>query len=127
MTTHTRVYDTHDQAMAAVARLHNAGIVDEAVGLLLPRREAAVKTDTSAGTTAVGSGLGAVIGGGAGMLAGAGLLTGVGMMAIPGAGSFVAAGWLASTLAGLVAGATEIIDAANDVTLTIWGAPRLRA
>lgn len=50
-----------------------------------------------------GAGDGAMAGGALG--AGAGLLAGLGMLAIPGLGPIVAAGWLASTGAGLAAGA----------------------
>jgi uncharacterized membrane protein len=49
--------------------------------------------------TAKGAGIGAALGGTAGLLAGLGLL------AIPGLGPVVAAGWLASTAAGAAAGA----------------------
>ena len=61
--------------------------------------------------TATGATLGAVAGGGAGLLAG------LGMMAIPGVGPVVAAGWLAATLAGAAAGAASggIIGALTEI------------
>ena len=46
-----------------------------------------------------GAGIGAIVGGGVG------LLTGLGLLAIPGVGPLVAAGWLATTLAGAATGA----------------------
>src|SRR6202045_1264027 len=55
--------------------------------------------DRSEGT-GTGAGIGATIGGATGLLAGLGLL------AIPGLGPVVAAGWLASTALGALAGGT---------------------
>ncbi|TBW40354.1 hypothetical protein EYW49_04000 [Siculibacillus lacustris] len=100
MTTHTRLYDTHDQAMAAIERLHVAGIEDDAIGLVSPQTEDRLGSEEDTiGAATTGSGIGAVLGGGAGVLAG------VGLMAIPGLGPVVAAGWLAATLTGVLAGA----------------------
>ena len=54
--------------------------------------------DDRAEAAAAGGGVGAAVGGTAG------LLTGLGLMAIPGVGPVVAAGWLVTTLAGAAAG-----------------------
>src|SRR3954452_21266988 len=55
--------------------------------------------DDRAEAAGTGAGVGTAIGGAAGLLAGLGIL------AIPGLGPVVAAGWLASTVAGMAVGA----------------------
>jgi hypothetical protein len=82
-----------------VSALEAAGIPSSEISLLANRyvsEEYADGDDVS--ETARGAGIGAVVGGTAGLLAGLGLL------AIPGLGPIVAAGWLASTAAGAAAG-----------------------
>jgi hypothetical protein len=99
MQTITKVYDRHEQARQAVSALEAAGIPSSEISLLANRyvsEEYADVDDVS--ETARGAGIGAVVGGTAGLLAGLGLL------AIPGLGPIVAAGWLASTAAGAAAG-----------------------
>lgn len=103
----SRLYDSYDNAIAAVRALSAAGIRDTDVSVISNRtdedgdpiidRDRDGVDDTTEATT-TGAGIGATLGGAAGLLAG------LGLMAIPGLGPVVAAGWLASTAAGAVAG-----------------------
>lgn len=100
MQTITKVYGTYNKARNAVVDLESAGIPMDNISVLANEKgrqeyENDVDQETEAGT---GAGLGAVVGGAAG------LLTGLGLLAIPGLGPVVAAGWLASTALGVVAG-----------------------
>jgi len=116
MRTITRLFDTHDHALAAVRDLEAAGFRHEDVSILAnnaegrygtPEKAAEVRADMRAdaveegGETGAGVGatLGTVLGGGAGLAAG------LGALAIPGVGPVVAAGWLVATLTGAGAGA----------------------
>jgi hypothetical protein len=101
MTTQWRLYDTYGDATEAVRRLEQAGIPQGEITIIGHGDVARPQSDRSATLTgtAAGSGIGGVVGGGAGLMAAAG------MLAIPGIGPVVAAGWLATTLAGIVAGA----------------------
>ena len=110
------MFDDYQAATKAVQRLKSAGIPSDDISIVGGNQEmrsgsAPLSTDegSAAGT---GAATGAVIGGGAGLLAGLGLL------AIPGLGPVVAAGWLASTLAGAAVG-----TAAGGLIggLTEWG------
>jgi hypothetical protein len=110
----SRLYDSYDNARAAVRDLEAAGIAhsdisiiasnadnwytDERKATTYPDRDLDGKDDRAEAAGA-GAGLGAAAGGVAGLLAG------LGVMAIPGVGPVVAAGWLVSTLAGAGAGA----------------------
>jgi hypothetical protein len=110
----SRLYDSYDNARAAVRDLEAAGIAhsdisiiasnadnwytDEHKATTYPDRDLDGKDDRAEAAGA-GAGLGAAAGGVAGLLAG------LGVMAIPGVGPVVAAGWLVSTLAGAGAGA----------------------
>ena len=100
MKTATRVYDSFVHASAVVRKLNVVGIPDDDISMIANR---GATTDHEVGDTATGAapgvGLGATVGGGAGLLAGLGLL------AIPGLGPVVAAGWLASLLVGAGVGA----------------------
>jgi len=99
MRTITRVYDTHAQARQAVADLEAAGIPTSDISLLANKYVSEKYADVDdVSEAATGAGIGAVVGGAAGLLAGLGLL------AIPGLGPVVAAGWLASTALGAAAG-----------------------
>ncbi len=101
----TALYDTYPQAEAAVRRLEAAGLPHADISIAANRsgvgdlaadeRRDEGATGTDAG---VGAGLGAIIGGGGGLLAGLGLI------AIPGVGPVIAAGWLVSTVVGAAAG-----------------------
>jgi hypothetical protein len=112
-TTISRLYNSYAEAQEAVRSLEAAGVKHNDISILasnadkwysgdrkadtFPDRDLDGKDDrTEAGRT--GAGLGAAIGGTAGLLAG------LGLMAIPGVGPVVAAGWLVSTLTGAVAG-----------------------
>jgi hypothetical protein len=110
----SRLYDSYDNARAAVRDLEAAGVAhsdisiiasnadnwytDERKATTYPDRDLDGKDDRAEAAGA-GAGLGAAAGGVAGLLAG------LGVMAIPGVGPVVAAGWLVSTLAGAGAGA----------------------
>ncbi len=99
MQTITKVYDSHTQARDAVKALEEAGIASSQISLLANKSVSEKYDDVDkASSTATGAGIGAVVGGSAGLLAGLGLL------AIPGVGPIVAAGWLAATAAGALTG-----------------------
>ena len=99
MQTITKVYDRHEQARQAVSELEAAGIASSDMSLLANKHVSAQHADVDdASIAAAGAGIGAVVGGTAGLLAG------IGLLAIPGLGPVVAAGWLASTALGAVAG-----------------------
>ena len=99
MQTITKVYDRHEQARQAVSELEAAGIASSDISLLANKHVSAQYADVDdVSKAAAGAGIGAVVGGTAGLLAG------IGLLAIPGLGPVVAAGWLASTALGAVAG-----------------------
>lgn len=100
MQTITHVYDTYQLAADAVRELEAARIPSDRISIVTSDEEAKVGDVVNAGETeaAPAAGFGAVIGGAVG------LLTGLGVMAIPGVGPVVAAGWLATTALGAVAG-----------------------
>ena len=100
MQTITKVYETYDKARSAVADLETAGIPMADISVLANQEASQGYDDDADQETEAGpgAGLGAVVGGTAG------LLTGLGLLAIPGLGPVVAAGWLATTALGAVAG-----------------------
>lgn len=100
MRTVTRLFDDYDQARRAVGALENAGFSSSDVSLVSRYNDSGELTDDSSAAAT-----GATIGGMAG--AGAGILTALGVIAIPGIGPLVAAGVLATTLAGAAAGAAS--------------------
>ncbi|TCL66449.1 general stress protein [Rhizobium sp. BK251] len=102
MRTITGLYDSYDDAKAAVRALEAAGVPSDHISIVT-NKASGIDVEGQGSRAAEGAGTGAGIGavaGGAG-----GLLTGLGMLAIPGVGPVVAAGWLAATAAGAVAGA----------------------
>ncbi|KQV82150.1 general stress protein [Rhizobium sp. Root1220] len=102
MRTITGLYDSYDDAKAAVKALEDAGVSSDDISIVTNKANG-VDAEGQGNRATEGAGTGAGIGavaGGAG-----GLLTGLGMLAIPGVGPVVAAGWLAATAAGAVAGA----------------------
>lgn len=102
----TRLYDSYDDAKAAVNALETAGVPHGDISLVSNAADYADPEATQANTseaTATGGGTGATLGTVLG--GGAGLLAGLGMLAIPGVGPIVAAGWLVATLAGAGVGA----------------------
>src|SRR5262245_43602514 len=98
MKTVCKVYDSYSQARATVDALEKAGMSDADISIVANKYVSAEHADVDeVSGAAKGAGIGGAIGGGAGLLAGLGLL------AIPGIGPVVAAGWLASTAAGVAA------------------------
>lgn len=111
------LFDSYDDAAAAVRKIEAAGVPHSDVSIVannegdrysghVAGRDAthsdATHSDTahkSADGAGAGASVGTVLGGGAGLLAGLGLL------AIPGVGPVVAAGWAVATLAGAGVGA----------------------
>jgi len=115
----TAMFDSYDEAADAVRQLKSAGINEADISLVGGNQEDRQRSNYSNSTEASeetpsdagkGAAVGAALGGGAGLLAG------LGMLAIPGLGPVVAAGWLASTLLGTVAGAATggLIGALTD-------------
>jgi hypothetical protein len=113
----TRLYDDHASAERAVRDLEAAGVPHKDLSIMSSNTDSWYKggrTTTTGGRidrdhdgiddraegAGTGAGIGAAVGGAAGLLAGLGLL------AIPGLGPVVAAGWLASTGLGALAGGT---------------------
>src|SRR5688572_2144750 len=98
------MFDSFEAASAALDELMANGIPEQDLGVIRPgdksgRAPGKVagkkdRGDKAGAGAAAGAGTGAIVGGAAGLVAG---LAGV---AIPGLGPMVAAGWLASTLAG---------------------------
>src|SRR5947207_15108738 len=117
----SRLYNNYDDARAAIRNLEAAGVRSNDISVVASNADNWYSHDRKASTypdrdldgrddraeaAGAGAGVGATVGGVAGLLAG------LGMMAIPGIGPVVAAGWLASTLAGAAAG----------VSLEVWWA-----
>ncbi|OYZ88927.1 MAG: hypothetical protein B7X99_20590 [Rhizobiales bacterium 17-65-6] len=123
-TTVTALYDSQDDAVAAVRALQMAGIARDAISIIAKSADAPPQgaADQEHGDqehaeqehadrehadhlaevihdAGAGAGIGAGIGGAGGLLAG------LGMIAIPGIGPVLAGGWLLSTAAGALAGA----------------------
>lgn len=99
MQTITKVYDKYENAQSAVRALEASGIPTANISVVANQENSHSLASVNDETEAVpGAGLGVAVGGTAG------LLTGLGIMAIPGLGPVVAAGWLATTVLGLVAG-----------------------
>jgi hypothetical protein len=105
----SRLYDNYSDAQRAVTSLEAAGVPHSDLSIVANNSDNWYSTDKKvdrdrdgvddrAEGAATGAGVGAGLGGAAGLLAGLGLL------AIPGLGPVVAAGWLASTALGVVAG-----------------------
>lgn len=90
----THLYDTYDDAAQVVADLESAGIPHSDISLVANQPGNGVTAADHISGAGTGAGIGAVLGGGAGLLAG------IGALAIPGIGPVVAAGWLVAALAG---------------------------
>ncbi|MFG1423901.1 hypothetical protein [Roseixanthobacter liquoris] len=118
-TTVTALYDSQDDAVAAVRALQMAGIPREAISIIAKGAEAAPQDaaeqenaeqghadrDHADHVAEVIHDAGAGAGIGAGIGGAGGLLAGLGIIAIPGIGPVLAGGWLLSTAAGALAGA----------------------
>jgi len=99
------LYDDYETARQVVHDLESAGLPSENISIIAKDRrvERDGRVDRGDGgaraeNAEIGAGIGAVLGGTAG------LLSGLGMLAIPGIGPVVAAGWLVATGAGALAG-----------------------
>lgn len=118
MTTVTRLFDRHTEALTAVSELEAMGVASSDISIISNNADdwhAGHRHDGRVGgplgdrngdgvnDVGEGAGKGAAAGGALG--AGAGVLAGLGMLAIPGLGPVVAAGWLASTAVGAAVGA----------------------
>jgi len=97
------LFNSHEEAKAAVSALEDAGIPSGDITLVGPEGH-------TASGAAEGAGIGAALGGVGGLLAG------IGAFAIPGVGPVVGAGWLAATLIGAAGGAAAggIVGALTD-------------
>jgi hypothetical protein len=98
----TALYDSYDDAIAAMNDLEEAGIPASDISIVssnADNRYDEKHRTHAAEDAAKGAGIGAVVGGLGG------LLTGLGLMAIPGVGPVVAAGWLVATAVGAAGGA----------------------
>ena len=93
----THVYDDYSTAEDVVDELEEAGFTQDQISLV--GRKAGESHEDAGDGAATGATLGGVAG------AGAGLLASLGLIAIPGIGPLVAAGVLATTLAGAATGA----------------------
>lgn len=115
MSTITRLYDTHTEAMDAVSALEAAGFGAADISVISNNADNWHESHRHHGRSpgdmngdgesdvAEGAGKGAATGGALGV--GAGVLAGLGMLAVPGLGPVVAAGWLASAAVAGAAGA----------------------
>lgn len=125
----TTLFDTYDEASAAVTELEAASIPHSQISIVAGdaagrhgRRQEGDRATAAAEDAGRGVGIGAVVGGAGGLLAG------LGVLAIPGVGPVVAAGWLVSTLVGVVAGGVVGGAAGGLVgSLTQAGVPENRA
>ena len=108
MDTVVGLFDNSDRARDAFERLRDSGIPTQDISVVARSADTQadvtrVETTDTGGDAASGAAAGAVGGGVLGGLAG--LLVGVGALAIPGIGPIVAAGPIATTLAGAGIGA----------------------
>ena len=93
----THLFDDYGRAKNALAALERAGFSSSEVSLVSRYRDDGTLADDASGA-AKGAAVGALAGGGTGLLAA------LGVIAIPGIGPLVAAGVLATTLAGTAGG-----------------------
>lgn len=105
MRTVSRLFDSYDLARQAVTDLKDAGVPEDDISIVANNVDKSHDrdgdgVDDRAEGAGTGAGIGATVGGAAG------LLTGLGLLAIPGVGPVVAAGWLATTALGALAGGT---------------------
>jgi hypothetical protein len=99
------VYVDSDTARNGIEQLRAQGFTKDEISLVVRDSEAAAEIPSQAAAEKAGNstGAGVAIGGlGGGILAG---LIGAGLLAIPGAGPFLAAGWIASAAGGALVGA----------------------
>src|SRR5689334_20505196 len=106
MRTIARLYDHYGDAIGVVKELEAASLSPSSEISLVANENARGRdttTETPTETRPRETGPGAAVGGTVGAVVG--ILTGLGLIAIPGVGPLVAAGWLATTLAGAGVGA----------------------
>ena len=99
------VYVDADTARSGIEQLQAHGFTNDEISLVVRDSDAAAEIPSQAAAEKAGNstGAGVALGGiGGGVLAG---LLGAGLLAIPGAGPFLAAGWLVSAAGGAVVGA----------------------
>ncbi|HVB64533.1 MAG TPA: hypothetical protein VNE17_07365 [Nitrolancea sp.] len=99
------IYVDSDTARIGIEQLHAQGFTGDEISLVVRDSEAAAEIPSQAAAEKAGNstGAGVALGGvGGGILAG---LIGAGLLAIPGAGPFLAAGWIASAVGGAAVGA----------------------
>jgi hypothetical protein len=137
MITLSHLYSDDLTAGAVIGELRAAGLPEDDIGLIASTHRSKMRnadlenaddridrdrdgTDDRSEAVEKGAGVGAMLGGAAGLLAGLGLL------ALPGIGPVVAAGWLATAIGGAVAGGTTggIVGALTEAGVSENDAPR---
>jgi len=126
----SRLYENYADAQRAITGLEAAGVPHSDLSIVANNSDnwygADRQVEDRDGTddrteegAATGAGIGAGLGGAAGLLAG------IGVLAIPGLGPVVAAGWLASTTLGVMAGAATgtIVGALTEAGVSDEEAP----
>jgi hypothetical protein len=93
-----RLFNTHEEALAAIDDLEKIGVPHSHVSLISNNSESWYDNYAARGA-GKGAAVGGLIGGGASILAS------LSMLAVPGFGPVLVAGWLASTVAGATLGA----------------------
>jgi hypothetical protein len=118
----TRLFDNHEDALATVRALEEAGFTRDEISVVA--HSTGARHYAEGETTAAGEGAGAGATAGTIIGGGLGLLAGIGSLAIPGVGPVVAAGWLVATLTGAGAGAAVGAGAGGLIgSLTSAGVP----
>lgn len=115
MITLSRLYPDGAVARGVVDELKAAGVPEDDIGIIAPSRDKSFRMDDLENGDGVagrkrdgvddrGRTVNRAVGVGAALGGAAGLLAGLGAFVLPGLGAVVAAGWLASALAGAAAG-----------------------
>ncbi|MDX2153697.1 MAG: general stress protein [Bryobacteraceae bacterium] len=115
-TTVVGLFDSHDDAQDCLEALRDAGIRGDDISIVASNRKGKMTSRTGDEKTTDGTSVGENIAGGALFGGLGGLLIGLGALAIPGLGPIIAAGPIATTLAGAGIGAVGggIIGAIKD-------------
>lgn len=101
----SRLYSDGAVARGVVDELKAAGVPDDDIGIIAPSRDKSFRmADQENSGDDRGRAVKSAVGVGAALGGAAGLLAGLGAFVLPGLGAVVAAGWLASALAGAAAG-----------------------
>lgn len=114
------LFDNHDDAERCLSELRDAGVRGEDISLVASDYRGSFRTEKGTGETTDKATMGENIAGGAIFGGLGGLLIGLGALAIPGLGPIVAAGPLATTLAGAGIGAVGggIVGAIREAGVT---------